>query len=178
MFVEHGFNVAVIDKPNDKSDLYEFRTTEGHAQDIQAVINFLRKKYKKSVWLIGTSRGTLSVANAAARLSGENGPDGIVLSASVVVSKKRESLNDVALGDIKVPSLFVHNKDDGCHVCPYGDVDGVMAKLTNVKDKALQTHQGGQSEQSNQCKALTPHGFLGLEEKVVKGIVEWIKPRL
>ena len=177
-FVEQGFNVVLIDKPKDRKNLFDFRSTEDHASDIQSVIKYLRGKYKKPVWLIGTSRGTISVANAAARLHGANGPDGIVLTSSVIVTSKRESLSDIALDKIRVPSLFVHNRDDGCHVCPYDEIAATMAELKKVKDKQLITHQGGYSEVSNPCKALTPHGFLGLEQQVVKDIVNWIRPRL
>jgi len=177
-FADAGFNVAVMDKPKDKGELFGFRTTAEHATDVQAVILYLRNKYKHPVWLIGTSRGTLSAANAAARLAGTNGPDGIVLTASVLVTKKYESLTDIDLGRIRVPTLFVHNRDDGCHVCPYSELAHVMAKCDKASDKALQVHEGGRSERSNQCKALTPHGFLGLEDKVVKEIADWIKLRL
>ena len=177
-FAEHGFNVIIIDKPSDQASLFEFRTGEEHAQDIEAVIQFLRKKYNKPVWLVGTSRGTISAANAAARLRGANGPDGIVLTASVVVASQQASLNDVSLANIKVPTLFVHNEDDGCHVCPFSEVEDVMYLLSKVKDKGLQVHKGGNRDGNNECRGMTPHGFYGLETKVVQDIVDWIKPRI
>lgn len=177
-FASQGFNIAVIDKPDDRKNLFDFRVTNEHASDIQSLIKYLRDEYKKPVWLVGTSRGTLSVANAASRLHGVNGPDGIILTSSVLVTSQRDSVQDVELEKIKVPTLFMHNRDDGCHVCPYGDVAETMSKLTKVKDKALISYQGGRSEVSNPCKALTPHGFLGLEQQVVTDVTNWIKPRL
>ena len=177
-FAAQGFNVIVMDKPGDRNKLFGFRTSEDHAQDVAAVIKFARQEFKKPVWLVGTSRGTISVANAAARLQGHKGPDGIVLTSSVLVTSRKDSVRDVKLERIKVPSLFVHNTDDGCHVCPYGEVNDVMKLLNKVKDIELQTHSGGNSEVNNQCKALTPHGFLGLENKVIADIVGWIEPRL
>jgi len=178
LFAQQGFNVAIIDVPDDRRSLIGFRVLDSHAIDVQAVIHYLRQHYKKPVWLIGTSRGTLSAANIAARLKGDNGPDGIVLTASVVVSKSKDSLHDVELSKIETPSLFVHNKDDGCHVSPFSGVRDVMAMMNRAKDKSLYTVSGGRSEQSNQCRALTPHGFLGLEDEVVKAITSWIKLRL
>lgn len=178
MFAEYGFNVAIIDVPRDKENLLWFRTTADHAQDVQAVIDFLRQKYKKPVWLIGTSRGTLSAANAAARLHKPNGPDGLVLTASVVSGNYRQTLYDVELDAIKAPTLFVHNRSDECIACPFELVDDVMDEVSNSTEKSLQVVEGGRSERNNPCKALTPYGFLGLEDKVVKDLVGWIKPRL
>ncbi|MDH5444562.1 MAG: alpha/beta hydrolase [Gammaproteobacteria bacterium] len=177
-FASQGFNIAIVDKPDDRDNLYGFRLTAEHASDIESLIKYLRKEYKKPVWLVGTSRGTLSVANAAARLHGANGPDGIVMTATVVVKSRRDSVQQVELAKIKVPTLFVHNRDDACHVCPYAGVSATMAKLSKVKDIQLISVQGGQSEASRPCQALTPHGFLGLEDKVIKDITDWIKPRL
>ena len=178
LFAKQGFNVAVIDKPNDKDELFDFRGTVEHAQDIKAVIRFLRTKYSKPVWLVGTSRGTISAANAAARLTAPLGPDGIVLTSSVVVSSKHQSLSDIAVDKITIPTLFVHNRDDGCRVSRFNDLDAVMAKFVKVRDKALQAHTGGKTKQNNPCKAKTPHGYLGLEETVVKQIADWVKIRV
>ncbi|MDH5652124.1 MAG: alpha/beta hydrolase [Gammaproteobacteria bacterium] len=177
-FAGHGFNVVVIDKPQDKGSLEDFRTTQEHADDIQAVIEFLHSRYNKPVWLIGTSRGTISAANAAIRLQGKYVPAGVVLTASVMVSGNRPSLQDVELDRITVPTLFVHNQSDQCHVSPYALVETFKAKLNKSRETALQTYNSVDAQHSNACKGMTPHGFLGIEDKVVAGIAEWIKQRL
>src|SRR5262249_55139885 len=80
-FAEYGFMVAVPDAPSDHtSGLTRFRSTAEHAADVRALIAALRGRAPGvPVWVIGTSMGTVSAANAAARLR-EGGPDGVVLT--------------------------------------------------------------------------------------------------
>ncbi len=115
-FANKGMVVVVVDKPTDKGKLFHFRTTDKHVKDIKAVIEFLRKRHPgKPLWLVGTSRGTISVANMAARVQGKAGPDGIVLTSSVTKDKKkRDSLEDIDLSSITVPTYIVHHNDDEC----------------------------------------------------------------
>ena len=68
-FQRHGAITAVIDAPSDrKSTLLGFRGGADHAKDVGAVIKEMRARTGLAVWLVGTSRGTNSVANAAIRL--------------------------------------------------------------------------------------------------------------
>ena len=133
-FAAHGFVVAVVDAPSDRATdgLTLFRSTAGHAQDVQAVIEALRRLSPTPVWLVGTSMGTVSAANAAARLAGgPAAPDGLVLTSSVTrpSRRERESLSDVRLGAVAVPTLIVHHKDDACPVTPHRDAAGLAKEL-------------------------------------------------
>ena len=56
------------------------RLTQAHADHLAQVIAAVRTRWPgKPVWLVGTSNGTLSVFNAAARLTGAALPNGIAL---------------------------------------------------------------------------------------------------
>jgi alpha-beta hydrolase superfamily lysophospholipase len=89
-FVQQGFLVAVIDAPSDRSQgLWDFRTSAAHAEDIKHVILELKRIMDIPVWLIGTSMGTVSATNAAARLN-EGGPDGLVLTSTITKESRRE----------------------------------------------------------------------------------------
>ncbi|MBI1986656.1 MAG: alpha/beta hydrolase, partial [Rhodospirillales bacterium] len=78
-FVAAGAVTAIIDAPSDRSNLSNFRDTEGHARDIGAVIRHLKAKFKLQVWVIGTSNGSTSAANAGALLAATaERPDGVV----------------------------------------------------------------------------------------------------
>src|SRR5207244_550656 len=81
--------------------------------DGRAVIAALREMAPVPVWLVGTSMGTVSAANAAARLE-DGGPDGLVLTSTVTRGSREmiESVGDVRLQDITVPTLLVHHRDD------------------------------------------------------------------
>ena len=83
LLAEQGLVVAVVDAPSDKQSppyLSGRRQTPEHMADIRAAIAWARQKYQLPVWLVGTSRGTQSVAFLATELQGQDGPDGIVLT--------------------------------------------------------------------------------------------------
>jgi pimeloyl-ACP methyl ester carboxylesterase len=128
------------------------------------------------VWLIGTSRGTTSAANVAARLK-TGGPDGLVMTSSIVAATRVVApvQSTVDVGAIGVPTLFVHNKDDACMATPYAAVPSLMAKFTHAPRKELITVSGGSPPQSEPCEALSRHCYIGIEDEVVGKIVAWIK---
>jgi pimeloyl-ACP methyl ester carboxylesterase len=181
-FARHGFLVAVIDAPSDRESdgLTLFRSTAAHAHDVRAVIDELRRMSPAPVWLVGTSMGTVSAANAAARLAGGPGaPDGLVLSSSVTRAsrKERESLDDVKLAAISVPTLIVHHKEDACPVTPYRDAVALPKALTASPRVELVTFEGGDPAQSPVCEPQAAHGFFGLDAAVVERIARFMGGR-
>jgi len=177
LFAQQGFVVAVIDKPDDRSDLLQFRKTAEHARDVGGVIASLRQRHPgKPIWLVGTSRGTISAANAAAHLIGSIGPDGLVLTSSVTMSGKsgKDSLADVELKKITVPTLIVHHRQDECRYTPFGAAKKLVKQLSSVTVKEFKDVTGGK-DKGDPCKGESYHGFLGIEEQVVRLIGDWIK---
>ena len=70
-FADKGLSVVIIDAPSDRQSqpfLSGFRQKAEHAEDIKAVIAWLRKQNNVPVWLVGTSRGTQSAAFIATQL--------------------------------------------------------------------------------------------------------------
>jgi pimeloyl-ACP methyl ester carboxylesterase len=181
-FAEHGLLVAVIDSPSDRPDgLAGFRTGAAHAEDIRAQIAVLRQEAAVPVWLVGTSMGTISAASAAARLAGGGGPDGLVLTSTVTRQGRElpESIGDVRLKDIRVPTLVVHHQNDACRATPYSDIPGLLRDLSSTPRRELLSFDGGDPPRSGPCDAFAAHGYLGLDAEVVAAIAKWITtPRL
>jgi pimeloyl-ACP methyl ester carboxylesterase len=174
-FAGHGLLVAVVDTPSDHwAGLGRFRTSAKHAEDIRAVIGFLRTAAAGPVWLVGTSRGTVSAANVAARLQ-DGGPDGLVLTASVVRGPT-ENLKAVRLEDIRVPTLVVHHRADRCLATPYEGAAALLRRLEQAPRRELLAVEGGDRPRSEPCGPLSPHGFLGLDADAVSLIAAWITP--
>lgn len=176
-WAREGFLVAVLDTPSDRNrGLWNFRTTSEHAADVKQAIAALREIAKVPVWLVGTSMGTLSAANGAARLT-EGGPDGIVLTSSVTETSKvsYETVRHGGLEDIRVPTLVVHHRHDGCRASPYSGVEAIMKALKRAPAKELLTYEGGSPPISDPCEAKSAHGYLGLEPQVVSAIAAWIR---
>lgn len=178
-FAQAGFLVAVIDAPSDRIEgpaLDYFRQTAEHATDVSHVIALLRNELKRPVWLIGTSRGTTSVANAAIRLR-ERGPDGVVFTASMV-GPDRERVPSMAIESIRVPALVVHHEDDQCRYCLMRDVPALMSGLKGAPKSELIAVKGGGPPRGDPCLAFHYHGFVGIEGEVVRRITDWIKAQL
>jgi pimeloyl-ACP methyl ester carboxylesterase len=170
-FAALGVNVAVIDAPSDQPGGMSdgFRMGAEHATDVAAAIVFVRQRAAVPVWLVGTSRGTISAASLAARLE-QSRIAGLVLTSTVWSG----AIPQVPLEQISVPTLVVHNHDDGCNESPFGGVEAGLARLRAAPAKALIAVSGG-ALRSRACGALSPHGYLGIEDEVVGPIVAWIK---
>ena len=176
-WVREGFLVAILDTPSDHPrGLWNFRTTKEHAADVKQAIAAVREIARVPVWLVGTSMGTLSAANAAARI-GDGGPDGIVLTSSVTGTSKAsyETVLHGGVEDIRVPTLVVHHKDDTCPASSYAGAEAIMKALKQAPAKELMTFEGGSPAISAPCEAKAPHGYLGIEPRVVSAIAAWIR---
>lgn len=177
LFADQGLTTVVIDAPSDKQSypfLSGYRQTNDHVADVKAVIAWLRQQEKIPVWLIGTSRGTQSAAHVATRLPlADGGPDGIVLTASVVNDPRSRAVPEMALDRIRIPVLVAHHRQDSCRVCLYSDVPRLMERLTTPPRKELITFDGGIST-GDPCEARAYHGFNGIESEVVQRIATWI----
>lgn len=176
LFAEQALLVAVIDAPSDRQAapfLQGFRQKPEHAADLKAVIAWLRESAKVPVWLVGTSRGTQSAGYVATELSGPEGPDGVVLSSTILTDDKGRPVPAMPLGRIRVPVLVVHHEQDGCTHCAFSEIPALMGKLTSATRSQLLPFKGG-NNQGDACEAMAYHGFNGLEKDVVQQTAAWI----
>ncbi len=180
LFAKNGLSVAVVDAPSDRQAapfLGGFRQKPEHVADIKVVIAWLKQQASVPVWLVGTSMGTLSAAFIATQASpGEGGPDGLVLTSTIVSLDAGRPVPAMPLQKIAIPVLVVHHEKDGCKYCAYPQVRAMTEKLTSAPKKELLTFKGGESR-GDPCEALAYHGFNGLEKEVVAGIADWIRPK-
>jgi pimeloyl-ACP methyl ester carboxylesterase len=176
-FADHGFLVAVVDVPSDHAGGYGmFRLTADHARDVAAVIALMRQIMPVPVWVVGTSRGTVSAVNAAARLK-EGGPDGLVITSSITrVSRgATETVFDAGLGDVRVPTLVVHSANDACIVTPGSDARWLASRVRAPRKELLLFTGAPSGSGSAACEPFTAHGYFGIDAEVVKAIADWIK---
>jgi len=134
LFADQGLLVVVLDAPSDRQSfpyLSGFRQTPQHVADFTAAIAWAREGFKVPVWLVGTSRGTQSAAYAATELLGPEGPDGLVLTSSILTDDKSRPVPSMPIEKIRVPVLVVHHEQDGCSLCSFSNIPALMAKLKN-----------------------------------------------
>lgn len=170
LFAGNGIAAAVVDAPSDRAAGMddEFRLGAAHAEDIAKVVADLRKRFPGApVFLVGTSRGTISAAAIGKRL----GPavDGVVLTATLFLASRREpGLSGFDFATVPSPLLFVHHVDDGCAYTPYSSAKRVAERYPLV------SVSGGNPPQSKPCQAMSQHGFLGREAPTVDAMAKWM----
>ncbi len=175
-FADQGLMVVVLDAPSDRqAPLYlsGHRQTPEHVADVKAVIAWARQQARRPVWLIGTSRGTQSVAYAATQLSGADAPDGLVLTATILSDERGRPVPEMALDTLRIPVLVVHHEHDGCRLCAFAGVPRLMERLAGTPRKELVALRGG-TDRGDPCEAAGHHGFAGLEAEAVGRIARWI----
>jgi hypothetical protein len=177
-FATNGFNVISIDAPSDKQSKNgmkdgSFRHSDDHVSDVDEIIKAIKSNNNLPVWLIGTSRGTESVANVA--VNTKEGISGAVFTASMTNGDMDGwDVADFDLEKIKFPVLFVHHEKDGCKVTRPHEVSSLAKKVTNSSNVEVKMVSGG-SQKGDPCKPFSHHGFFGIEDQVVKYISDFIK---
>jgi hypothetical protein len=183
LFARQGLYVAALDAASDLEDGMDgaYRLSLQHAKEIGHVVAHIKGRLGVPVWLIGTSSSSMSAVNAAARLpvAGLPSPHGIVSASSqtFLTPYCGRTVYDASLSAIRVPVLVVSHRDDGCACSPGSPAAGarLIAALTGTSSKEHRIFAGGLAPLSAPCHARAPHGFFGIEERVVKSIAEWIK---
>ena len=180
-FAARNLMVAVIDAPSDRSAKMgaKFRMSAAHAADIGAVAAYLRKQAAVPVWLVGTSMGTFSAANGAIAAKGIGG---LVLTSTVTRARPQwkiagshpDGVASMALSRVRVPTLIVSHRKDGCVITPAGDAKKLSVRLSNAGKVDTVLLDGGLPPQSDPCKAKSQHGFLGIEDTAVATIADFV----
>ena len=173
LWVEQGFQVAVVDAPSDHPDSIsrgDFRSSAEHAQDMAVVIDTLRQRADVPVWLVGTSRGTTSAAAVAIRLHDKVG--GVVLTSTI--NHDRGNVAAMALEQLTQPVLVVQHRHDQCKETLYQNVQAVMDGLHAASATELMLFDGGQ-DKGDPCQPWAAHGYNGIETEVVGKIASWIR---
>jgi hypothetical protein len=165
-----GVAAAVMATPSDRASGMDdyFRLGEAHAEDIGKVVTDLRKRFAGlPVFLVGTSRGTVSAAAAGRRLG--TAVDGVVLTATLFLASNRQpGLSGFDYASIPAPLLFVHHTGDGCAYTPYSAAKRLSDRYPLV------TVSGGLSPQSTPCESMSEHGFVGKEAATIEAISNWM----
>jgi hypothetical protein len=174
-FVDEETAAASIDAPTDQYCCYEdlFRLGETHAADVDKIVETLAARFPGAeFYLVGTSKGTISVAPLAAAL----GPKiaGAVMTSTVIrASRGGPGLSSFDFGTVRTPMLFVHHEYDGCVSTPYSQIKYLAGKY----NFPLLTVSASQNTSGPPCEAFSYHGFRGREKEVAAAIMQWTKTR-
>ena len=176
--VDADFADVIVDAPSDHLPAGmrdDFRLSGEHATDMRALVGDLKKRFPSArIYLVGTSRGTVSAASTAAALG--QLVQGVILTSTVSnVDKQGIALSQFDFSTLKQPVLLVHHRDDGCPTSPYSGAERI------ARDSAgrftLVTVTGGDPPQSGPCDPQSAHGYLGRDAPVVAAMKDWMLGR-
>lgn len=183
-----GFITALVDTPSDhrgEDGLAGFRTSPDHATDIGLLIADIRARTGATVWVLGTSRGSISAANAAARLSGAAAPDGLVLTSALMAGQSgarkpwvAQTVFDLPLEAIRLPILVVGHVADRCLRSPATLMDKIVLRSQGAREQVALVSGGPQGSgpaSLEACEGRSAHGFLGQEAELIEGIARFMR---
>lgn len=187
LFHTRGFATALLDAPSDHhggDGLGGFRIDADHAHDIGIAIADVRRRTDLPVWLVGTSRGTISAINAATRLETDRLPDGVILTSPITQPRDRaykawvtQSVFSFDLENIRIPILVIAHEADKCVRTP-ADRAGRITEATASPREQTVIMTGGPGWQGptsvKACRGKAPHGFIQQREDVADGIARFV----
>jgi len=169
--------VALVAPPSDQVAGMDtkFRSSEQHVLDISTVINYLRERYERDVYLHGHCRSSFSPANVATELK-NHGIAGIILS-SPRSRGRHGAVTDYEEGVVKVPILLVQHRNDACKGTLYrylNDVKRFYEKSSSRVDVIIVSggETGSTGPSSCQNKA---HSFVSFRKETAQAIADWVK---
>jgi hypothetical protein len=162
--------VAIPDAPTGG-----WRKGAGDPAVARAVIAHIRTQTAAPIWLVGTSRGSVRAAYAAAGVQTEIA--GLVLSSSVTRPSRLigDTVFSTDLDRIVVPTLVVAHRGDRCVVSPPSDAGDIRKALSRAPRTEVVTFEGGSPPRADACEGGSEHGYFGIETEVVDRIAAWIK---
>jgi hypothetical protein len=139
------------------------------------IIDFLVSKSLKLIFLVGTSRGTISVENYASTNPNDNRISGIVLTSTYSPPELHVLVKGVTLQvqRITFPVLFVHNVFDGCSETPFQAAVDFSKAFTSSSKLDFVKVQDQVTPDPDPCGAMSAHGYKGAESQVVQDITDW-----
>lgn len=173
LWVSRGYAVLIPDWIGRES-LRGSRSSPEYAAVVGDLIHYAQAQSSAPVFLLGTSQGSIAAANGATRAAPRS-LAGVILTESVsVLGGSHETVFDAPLSDIRVPALLVANRDDQCEVAPPSAAPKIAAAMSHSPDVRVVEVSGGVDRSKKPCGSLTPHGYYGIEDKVVGTISDWI----
>ncbi|HZN86917.1 MAG TPA: alpha/beta hydrolase [Burkholderiales bacterium] len=173
-FIAQGILPVILDNPTDQQAgdgmTDDFRAGAKHTEDLRAVLAEVKRRHPGlPVFLVGTSRSTLSAAYQARALG--DALAGAVLSSSMFRTREVPVLAVFDFASIRIPFLFVHHRADACHATPYYDAERLGRKYPLV------SVSGGKPPETGPCDPLSAHGYFGKEAETVAAIAAWMLGR-
>lgn len=165
--------VLMVDAPSDEwaSFSQRFRETPRYGADVQALLKAVGERFAVQEWtLVGTSEGSVSAFHAA-RMNPALARRTILTASVFQAGRNGPGLSSVDYAQLKGGLLWVHHEEDPCAFTAYRYAQDA------ARDSArpLVTVRGGGPVRGAACEAYTQHGFVGVEQEVIRAMQAWIR---
>lgn len=151
-----------------------YQASKQRQEDVDKLIAEVKNRNPSitDVWLVGTSKGTIS--SSFMPVHNTSGYAGAIHTASITDPYVRGSYRELGGFDYKkttVQQFFVHHANDPCALTSYPSAKSIAEKYA----VPLITVSGGSGFQGGACEAFTEHGFRGKEKEVMNAMTAIIK---
>ena len=194
LFAKAGYNVALPYLPKDKKEIFKFRATADHANDIAEVVKFLKEENGLPVWIAGNSYSGISAVNVAQAM-GADQVEGIILAAVALYDKFNEQKWTDAFADRKKNAgseyavmkidlvdatgytgkvVYLNNQEDTCPTSLLRNEADVTGLFPNAAVKILHVNGGDikprKTMLQTHCIGLNKHSFYKIENEAVSAV--------
>ncbi len=156
---------------------YELRVSPERIDRILALIEAIKERNNKPIFIVGFSRGSVDAGKIA-----KTNPEqisGVVLASGIYTNPSRKaelySMQIIIGENIQVPTLIAHHTDDNCIATPFNYAKQFYNRL-KAPSKMFLAYSDGLTN-GGECGPFNHHGFEGLEGKVTSDIASWIRNR-
>ncbi len=180
-YLKQGFAVLVPDiAPNwkgaDSKPQSGYRWHPQHGADLGALVAYMRT-IAEPVVIVGTSRAAVSTGVMLLVTEGKNRPDLVVLTAPMLMpAENQPSFQKAIQGKAEkaqIQMLVIGHKKDECKYTLPASIEafqrwrgGDMLEIVMLD---------GPQGTGHPCEAQAAHGFIGIDDQVVKTVSDWIK---
>lgn len=181
-YLKQGFAVLVPDIARDwkgeKNPVNGYRWHPRYGADLGALVAYLRT-IAEPVIVVGTSRAAVSAGVMLLVTEGKQRPDFVVLTAAMLMPSGNQPsfLRGIQNNREKaqVPMFLIGHKKDQCEYTLPESIEAFQKWRGGEKLDILLLD--GPQGTGHPCEAQAAHGFIGIDDQVVKAVSDWIKSR-
>jgi hypothetical protein len=184
-FLANGINVVLLSAPNSTTWTPNYRRDPAHANEVAEAIRLARSTWGLPVYVVGTSKGSISAANVAGNKDpAEGGPDGLILTSSPHTADITVMTALFPRNRVSVPSMVIWHAYDTCPetagtggraVADWIRSRGAPYVEERVEQYGAQAALGGDADQ---CGPFSHHGYNNVETVTANAMVKFIYARL
>jgi len=176
-FFEKGANIFIFPNTAKKQKMsYDDRLNGLHRDKIHKLVNEIRNRNDLPIFLVGISRGAVSVGSYIAEYGKE--VDGAILISAIYFNDRVSKRNAYSMQEVigrkpKTKILIIHHESDGCKICQPSSAQDFFNTIEGV-EKSLFWVSGGQSS-GDPHGPFHHHGYEGVENIAVDYLINWVK---